>query len=605
MLFSKFLQISILFCGCLKFVHGASYCGYSLDDAFQPIFQTGRPSGVVVCEQAKQDIGAIIFYKSFDRFLLSSDGGDGSPDFTAYDYKSHADLMQFYSDNELERNSAISKLHTRFLRAIKSVSSLSYSHPEFKVLSYFAECESSLLYEVSFKSDFVRIFQETDEFRSLYDVIERVGQVSKAIEESKGSEEKKSLEKNVRDSLGKIPHIMTLANRYYLPTLKEHYLEMLGDLDNRTFSGRLALTKTLISHGELVKTIPDKKDSPASKVCALFRDKAVKVLPRRLARLQDDADSISGAYQPILIIWLSSFHAYIFDGGEVPADNASMNSLLAAWGYRPNGKPLVVGESTAVVGDEEKPETEFLKEILIKMREISRVNNSFQDCVFFEEVAGIWGTFKCDIHNLYAEVIGRYDMKEARVQSPVIEKEREKFIRAIDMERVTVWPNIVNFTSPERFHDTCRQLNTWLKSKQQEIASKYSLTLSDKDYFIPSRRFHVRLQLRLQHVLETFDFKSPTNNYPAILESMSPDPATFDALKLLGYTFVQNALEQNVPTLKPFEEEIKRLRNIWAHPKIADLEKEWREILPILHSIPDRNDLHAMLTLMIGLENFL
>ncbi len=593
---------------CLYAMDWAAYPPGDYDPSIEVV--GAKLSGVDVCNEAIEDIDAIIAYRNFDQYLLTPDNpGNPEPDFEAYDFKKHYDLGHFYSDSPTEREPAHIRMRQNFLKIIKSFSSLSHTHPEFEVLFFFAN-DSARFMNTHFQEQFQRIFQDTDEFSHLKNLICRLRAVSQAIDNKESRDKIKELENGVTQAFDSIPITMALVQHFYLPAVVEKHAGMLGDYDYTTFAGRAALTRALICYGELLKTIPDKKASAVAKACIMFRDKAVKVLPRRLDALADDKMVASYAG---MSYFLRDLHAYIFTPDADAPTSERIITLLASWGYKPNGKPTGA-DSTDAVGVEEEVPSNLLLSILQQMRKISGLTVRLPDVAFFDEVRSVWSNFECGAEN-YLSTADRKaieTLSHAEQHAKEADSERIRKQRMEDLKRKPLkeWPAILkghDFTKAVQASAAITEINDWLGNVQKELHE--GSPLGDDSYLaamtnarlMMTRPFHVRLRLRTHHMQQDSSFDSLLSAYTfmtSCLDELSDD--NFEALRLLGYTFAQTAKDNitTLPALKSFESQLIMLRKLWAHPRMVAFDFEG--ILATLDSRSDkRNESRSMAILMV------
>ena len=468
-------------------------------------------SGVGVCSKAIEDLDAIIAYRNFDQYLLTPDNpGNSEPDFEAYDIKKYYDLRCFYSDSPTEREPAHIRMRQNFLKIIKSFSSLSHTHPEFEVLFFFAD-DSVRFMNTHFQEQFQIIFQD-DELSHLKNLIHRLQAVSQAIDNNGSRDQIKELENQVTQAFDFIPIIMGLAQHFYLPAVAKKHADMLGDYDHTTFAGRAALTRALICYGELLKTIPDKKTSTVAKACITFRDKAVKVLPRRLDALT--GDKMVTSYSS-MNDFLRDLRAYIFTpDANAPAPERII-TLLDSWGYKPNGKSTGT-DST----DEEVPSNLLLLSILQQMRTISGLTVRLPDIAFFDEACSVWSNFECSAENYLStadsKAIETLSLVEQSAKEADLKKIRKQRMEDLKRKPLKEWPAILkghDFTKAAQVSAAITEINGWLGNVQKELHEGSPLLADDsyvaamtKARLMMTRPFHVRLRLLNHHMQQNSRF---------------------------------------------------------------------------------------------------
>ena len=562
-------------------------------------------SGVDVCNKTIEDLDAIIAYRKFDQYLLTPDNlGNPEPDFAAYDFKKHHNLRCFYSDFLTEREPAHIRMHQNFLKIIKSFSSLSHTHPEFEVLFFFAD-DSVRFMNTHFQEQFQRIFQD-DELSNLKNLICKLQAVSQAIDNKESRDQIKELENQVTQAFDSIPITMKLAHHFYLPAAAKKHADMLAeDYDHTTFAGRAALTRALICYGELLKTIPDKKTSAVAKACIIFRDKAVKVLPRRLEKLKNNTMSASYAN---MNYFLKDLHAYIFTPGAEATTSERIKALLADWGYKTNGK------STGKDSTDEEVPSNLLLSILHQMRTISGLTVRLPDVAFFDEAHSVWSNFECCAENYLLtadrKAISTLSPAEQSANEADLERIRKQRMQDLKRKHLKEWPAILkgyDFTKATQALAAITEINDWLGNVQKELqegsylGDDSYLSAMTKARLMMTRPFHVRLRLLTNHIQQNSRFDSLLSVYPLMtscIDELSNDD--FEALRLLGYTFAQTA-KDNITTLsalKPFESQLNMLRELWAHPRMIDFNFE--EILATIDASSDkRNESRSMAILMV------
>ena len=619
----RVLCILILLGRCLYAASAAS--GTLLSEAFEPISASpaARPSGVVVCDRVIEELNQLLAYRNFDQYILTPDNPNNpAVDYEAYDPKKQPDLMQFYSESSEERAGAHLRLQQRFTKAVKKLSSLSHTHPEFEILFFFANDPMRVMNE-RLRTDFQRVFQDTNELAELRNVAYRLKAVSQAIDGKESKQNIKAKELEVSNALQQIPVIMTLAQSFYLPAIQKTYASMLGDYDHRTFSGRAAMTRVLINYGELLKTIPDKKASDIGKACIMFRDKAVKVLSRRLEALQ--GDTMIASYEGLLDT-MRELNAYIFGGASVTAPNPTrIRTVLEAWGYRPNGKPIATTASAAVNPDDDSEVDEaFMVGILQKMRELSGLRVRLRDMAFFDEIELTWSRFNEEISEFLSEVRNRTlatisDGKERQAKEAQLKQEHEKQLTDfnIKIRRLQQWPEILHQYDLKQTDQTgtaINGLNGWFDTVRSELIHSFKgdaevldKAAMTKARIVLSRPLHIRLQLRTQHLRTTPGFDSTALSAYILMTSSihSLQEDRFEALRLLAYTFT-HTVKENISALgalKAFEPQLIALRNFWAHPRLT--EYNWSGILSVDGGSTKMNESRAMAVLMVRCEDVL
>lgn len=498
-------------------------------------------------DKALHGLETIRALQQFDRYLLDPDGDHPLPDCSHYNHTQFPFLPNFYDPTAREREKL--RLFQRFIDILAELAGMSHTHPEFAVLHYAATDMRGLRrFHADDMSTFCQIFQDTEELEALQAVGQALKDVARAIDDGTDRTTINTLEGVVSSRLETLPTILEMANRYYLPHIQSVYGALRDTLitaDPRTFAGRLALTRGLIHYGELLKTIPSKKAATASKGCIMFRDKAVKVLARRLRTLKDNAGEISQCYEGTPE-FLGSLHAFIFEGAGEPSHDPIVRTLQG-WGYRPNGKRITTAAaaSGSVPDDElEEASLSFVMELLDGMREFSGLSatltgHAFVSLIHYNpELAPELSTFCAD----------------------------KDFTRKEDFEAVLGWVN----------------------AHQEGSAHSYS------------RSFHVSQLIHLQHLrnLSPFAFAGQLSYQHKVLEDLPVE--NLEALRLLAYTFTQSIGTSPLLTelfASKDHDRVKKLRNFWAHPGIGEF--SWESVFDGDLGSTAHNERNALLVLMV------
>lgn len=566
----------------------------------------GTPLGCIVCDKAIGTLNETIDLREFDQYLLDPNNPNNPPFNVpvapgAYNAEKHNTLMSFYSDNSVERDAMHYGVRKVFLEAIHSFSSLSHTHSEFEVLSSVTSDLIQLLdgTEAAYvQGQFQRIFQDPDELIALRELVIKLRAVSQAIDNLPSTASTvKGLEEEVSKSLEKIPLTMDLVQHFYLPAVETEHASMLGTHNHLTFVGRAALTRALICYGELLKTIPDKKTSDVAKVCIKFRDKAVKVLPRRLNILADDANAMVAHYTN-MNGFLQTLHDYIFKGAAAP-NTTDVSALLKAWD-KPSGGQVVV--ATGVTNTEST-----LREMLQAMREISGVTVRLGDVAFLDETNSVWADFENGIEN-YLRTVDRSVIEvlprpQQRDKEKELEAIRTKHLDDLRKQRLKEWPEIL--VMHPVLGNAVVEINNWLGDIHTAlIALNGADTAGDlktKLIAMPARSTQARLWLRAQNMQQVSDFNGSISVYPLVTSNLSAlSEKNFESLRLLGYAFCQTAKENiaTLPTLKLFETQLIKLRKTWAHPRVVGA--DWEDVVPSVSTrFEKENEAQAMAILMI------
>lgn len=565
----------------------------------------GTPTGYFICSKAIGTLGRVIDLCSFDPYLLDPDNPANPPLVSNSAFGQRSDLlMPFYSENPEERSATLFTLINEFLETIHSFSSLSHTHPEFEVLFSFTSDLTPLCDDAHVQDSFKRIFQNPSELISLRDLVTRLMAVAQAIDNKQPRDVIKALEQEVSEAFEKVPLTLSLAQHFYLPSVAMEYVSMLGDHDHTTFTGRAALTRALICYGELLKTIPDKKTSDVAKVCMTFRDIAVKVLPRRLKALVDDANTEMVPGYASMNTFLQNLHRYIFANTAVPnADDVV--TLLKAWGYKTNGKSIA-----AVTTNTEST----LREMIQDMHKISGIRARLYDVAFFDDTSSVWADFENGVTNYLSTtdcaVVASLPIEQQSDKEKELMNVRGKSIHDLNKKRLKEWPEILSRYSV--LADAVTEINHWMQQVRVNVVSLIGKPdtandLDTKPLAIPTRSSQARLWLRAQNMQQASSFNSSLSIYPLAQSILETLPETdFESLRLLGYIFAQTAKENmaSLTTLKPFETQLIKLRKIWAHPRTVMA--DWEGLVPSISTRSEKaNEAQAMAILMIRVMDLL
>lgn len=631
----RLFPILLVLCCTPINLYGAAYPDVFLGESPRAAVVT---SGAATCDSALKKLDTIITLKNIDPYLLEPEGAHPLPDFSssAIKFDTLSTLLEFYNESARARGTALSRLCRDFFSIIQSISSLSHTHSEFEILSFFTENPSRTLSEEAQRA-FIDIFKE-GELDSVKILIERLKAVSLAIDSKEDKSLIKAKESAVTESLESLPTLIDLANSAYIPAVKSAYEFLTAIIPNHeTPEGRLALTRLLIQYGELVKTIPSKKAKPISKKIILFRDKAVKVLPRRLDLLNNH--STAEVYAPIHGI-LREFHRFIFeDGGgdSVPAD--PIVSLLRKWGYKANGDKIAVAAAGAGEEDDasEVADTEtFLKEILGKMRDLSTIKMKRPHNVFYHETSSVnseFSKFSNHFENLLRTLASEEDPHLSPEEKASVPSCIENLNQRLREEPFTRWPVIMgelNFSRPEDLDEAFRRINSWLSEIETDTLVRYRINdiLENRDEasihpkledirssvdkiratrVASSRLLLGRLLIKMRQADEINTDKIDTLDIDPIMITIIEKlpPSSLEALRVLGYVLAQSVLENEstLPSLDPFKDSIRKLRNYWAHTRITPF--EWEDIIPTLSGSEKTNECAAIMSLIAQCEKLL
>ena len=294
----------------------------------------------------------LIHLQRFDRYIL-----DGSvrpegaePDYEHFVPETMGHFFPLYSENHKEREWVIKRdCYFPFLNAIREIASLTHSHGEFEVLGRFAE-KAFVDHSPEHMTEFKRLFIETDELQGLRNVMAYVKDVALAKEESRERAEIRELEREVTNALGDGCEFSTLLDHGY-----ETYLvdirSKLGNILDRTpvefdtRSKRFVMTHSLIDAGEVLKLAPKRyRNHQTVRQLIKFRDKAIKILPRRLGEFGEEGINDSYAACRVLLTslreWVSGKEGVVAPAVDPLVQLREYLGYNGSWRSRARNEPI-------------------------------------------------------------------------------------------------------------------------------------------------------------------------------------------------------------------------------------------------------------------------
>lgn len=301
-----------------------------------------RPIEAKGSEKAESSIEIlekIIKLQRFDQYLLEGEDRPAGtrPDYSRLDH-SMASVISFYDSKAENRHIAyLRNILLPFQQSISTISSLTHDYPEMEVIGRLGDrgfWESDAL-----STQFKVVFKDTDELNCLSETMKALKEVALAIESQKERAEINELKAGVKVTFAAIPTIIDLAYRTFHAEINSYLRELVSQLpvDSAHPFRRLAIIEGLIKLGETVKLLPRSlRDHPLIQKCIDFRDKAVKIIPRRITDFESDAmgEILTGGLPFISEIseWIQR------DGtGAVPNDHI-LDRIRDMLGYKPNWK---------------------------------------------------------------------------------------------------------------------------------------------------------------------------------------------------------------------------------------------------------------------------
>ena len=560
-----------------------------------------RRLGSHIAQGAIDELQRIIFYQNFDRYLCdgSARPADQDPDFEAFDARKMPHAMKFYR-SEGERKTAILRdLYLPFCKAVTAIASLTHDYPGFEVLGRLGQRDIWTGGES--QAFFIELFRDTSELAYFKNVMMRLKSVAWAIENKKPVAEIKRLKDRVKICLGDdclFPRLLDRAYATYAEEIRGELDAIVGPTTAGCSTESLAIVRALIRVGEVIKLTSNKyRRRPAVKKVVEFRDKAVKILPRRLEDFEAKAMRPHLTAAATFITQLTGW----FKGGSAEPTPDAINNIRKHLGY--NGKWK---RGTSAVSE---PDDAFLragaqriKDLVdaryIKSRSWESIAFALQDAlpsisgpvyalrdVLYEEAAAAaasgggdddveprpgevvtraWGEVLLDVTPEDGDTIGMLlDKSQAAIRG-FPDRLKPIGIDAAAVERVD-WKGITDFEI-----DPLTRIRANLFSKSVGVY-----------YFTATNSFLMLLRDRLEKL---------------------PDD-TFMTARLIGYTLTQ-AIVDNPETFarfNPYLGEITKIRKFWAHPRIGD---DFPEIVVPYSDSTKGNEAAALAGLFFMIQDF-